>query len=591
MNHLNNNNGDDYAAAPPANIADDVVVENDNAVVAAAAVDDAAAANNNSDADDAAVANEDDEDAVVTNLNPAEAEQICTEALTLLQKRLNLPSRLRDRTMVRFAQQFLNSAKEEDVEAATVDTVAPAFPAHAAAAAGANEDEDENEDDVVVAANNNDDGAAANNNIDDDEDDPDDDDVAMEVDNDGNIVVDVATLDILDPDVRDRICNEAIAILRERLNFPSQQRDRTIVQFAQQFLTNVKDDIHKILTDTRRDEEGYDGLDSERDTEEEVETAIRCGPEVLTRVDDRFGLYPIRCLMFMQGDNKWVCNVKAVSFVPLFAKLAIEFNSFEENTRGGLLIPAYNGKTVLYYLVSAYDENHHQRDDSLFLAVLMRLRHTHLFTKDDIRRYNLVHELCWSKHFSEQRFRYLIGGDPSSLITNSSITQDYASLPLHWVTDDLQAFQIILDSLFRYYPRWRGINALFQMNNRGKSSFALACDKFRLTRTKTMEVVEGILARYTTDGLIDHDNALIVAAIDDNITLDGLYFLIRRQPDRMLSMRKMNSNDDDGRDTNKRPPPRNNNTRRIVRAKRPCNFITIPSLKQSSASLHAEPFP
>ena len=42
------------------------------------------------------------------------------------------------------------------------------------------------------------------------------------------------------------------------------------------------------------------GLDSERDTEEEVATALRCCPEVLTRRDERFGYYPITCLSFMQ---------------------------------------------------------------------------------------------------------------------------------------------------------------------------------------------------------------------------------------------------------------------------------------------------
>ena len=58
----------------------------------------------------------------------------------------------------------------------------------------------------------------------------------------------------------------------------------------------MKDDIHKTFTDKGLVEEDYDGLDSDRDTEAEVETAIRCCLENLTRRDERFGLYPIRCL-------------------------------------------------------------------------------------------------------------------------------------------------------------------------------------------------------------------------------------------------------------------------------------------------------
>ena len=62
----------------------------------------------------AAATNGDDEVAVVTNLDLAGTEQICTEALTLLQERVHLPSRFRDRTMVRCAQQFLHKVQEEE---------------------------------------------------------------------------------------------------------------------------------------------------------------------------------------------------------------------------------------------------------------------------------------------------------------------------------------------------------------------------------------------------------------------------------------------------------------------------------------------
>ena len=111
MNHPPNNdnvidNAANDAGAPA--IAEVVVVgaNNDVAVVAGA---DAAAANEDQDDQDAAVVDV----ATLDILPPAERERIYQEAMTLLQNRFNLPSRLRDRTMVQFAQQFINNVKED----------------------------------------------------------------------------------------------------------------------------------------------------------------------------------------------------------------------------------------------------------------------------------------------------------------------------------------------------------------------------------------------------------------------------------------------------------------------------------------------
>ena len=265
--------------------------------------------------------------------------------------------------------------------------------------------------------------------------------------------------DILDPAEIEQICTEAMTLLQNRLNFHSKLRDRTMVRFAQQFIRNVKNDIHQTITDTRTIEEGYDGLDIERDTEEEVEKAIRSCPEVLTQRDERFQYYPFRCLTFMQNDNddQIMRNVKAVSFIPLFVQLAIEFNSFPKVERGGLIIEDDDGNNILFNLIgssdSSYDENHHQLVDTTFLAVLIRLRRSGFLVQEDIQQYELVHELCQHEYFHEQRFRRLIEWDPSSLLIAFSVTEQCRCLPLHWVADNLQAFQVVLDCLFRYYPR------------------------------------------------------------------------------------------------------------------------------------------
>ena len=54
--------------------------------------------------DDNDDANNDDDDGI---FDPAKTEQIRTGALSILQNRVNFPSRLRDRSIIRFAHQFI----------------------------------------------------------------------------------------------------------------------------------------------------------------------------------------------------------------------------------------------------------------------------------------------------------------------------------------------------------------------------------------------------------------------------------------------------------------------------------------------------
>ena len=94
-----------------------------------------------------------------------------------------------------------------------------------------------------------------------------------------------------------------------------------------------------MITDTRTVEEGYPGLDSDRDTETEVSIAVGLFPPLLSERGGGFRFYLIQYILAICDDNtSWVCNVKAVSFAHLFASFAIEFNLFREDKRGGLLI-------------------------------------------------------------------------------------------------------------------------------------------------------------------------------------------------------------------------------------------------------------
>jgi hypothetical protein len=95
-----------------------------------------------------------------------------------------------------------------------------------------------------------------------------------------------------------------------------------------EFLEKLGDDIHDMLCESELGED-YHGLDRGRDTEEEVETAIRFCPEVLRRRKEIVWYIP------EDGDDDDSDDLDyqlflAVFFVPLLARLAIEFRCFDE---------------------------------------------------------------------------------------------------------------------------------------------------------------------------------------------------------------------------------------------------------------------
>jgi hypothetical protein len=177
-----------------------------------------------------------------------------------------------------------------------------------------------------------------------------------------------------------------------------------------EFLKNLGNDIHELLCDI--DVENYDGLDSDRDTEEEVETALRIFPKVLSRKGGCFDEYPIHYLA-----SSYRCNVKAISFIPIVARVAIELGVLfdGEEERGGLLCYDNENDNVLQNLMNSDfpiqlgNREYHEPIDDKYLQVLIQLRKMNLFKKDDIQMNALVTELCNRYyHFSEKRFRFLV---------------------------------------------------------------------------------------------------------------------------------------------------------------------------------------
>lgn len=308
-------------------------------------------------------------------------------------------------------------------------------------------------------------------------------------------------------------------------------------------------------------------LDSDRDTSEQVEAAIRLCPEVL----HNYPYYVGCCAVFHQKSN-----IKSVSFIPLLAELGIELGVFLKEERGGLLISykCDDGHNVLQELVSIQsDDDEFSRAqieyllanfkvrrnndekfptflpkkklpvsleellDKEYRDVLKRLWTKNLFKREDIKEYSLLHLCVGHDYFSEKRFLFLHKLDPMSLIATLE-SKAYRSklqsgLPLHFSTQpkNILGFRTVFLAGFYHFPTKLGF--LFHRNRQGETPFQLACSRYgngavcTVAKIDTSDIVGGGDCGAKTTST---KSMVISAASDEEIHLDGVYFLIRRDP-------------------------------------------------------------
>ncbi|OEU18284.1 hypothetical protein FRACYDRAFT_236560 [Fragilariopsis cylindrus CCMP1102] len=344
------------------------------------------------------------------------------------------------------------------------------------------------------------------------------------------------------------LLKKMILVLEQKETFPLQTRNKTDA-LVENFLEKLGNHVHDMLCDMSDDNDGdenYRGLDSDRDTEEEVEAILRFFPEVLHRGGDH-GVYPIRLLASARDeDGSWKCNVKAVSFIHIVARLTIEFGLFEGDDRGGLLCEDFDGCNVLHVLmlsdkIEVHNQEHYEYIDTQYLQVLIQLRQLDLLKKEDIQSSDLLNELCGQCYFfAEKRLRFLVEWDPNALLHPTDLNptdDDDGYLPIHCAAEksySIQRFQLIFEYGICYFPKKKGISLIFKKNNRdGHTPFQYACKKFGYEQG--IKVVEETLIRcYSSSDNTPPLNiveALLSAAIDKAVHLDCLYFLLRRQPD------------------------------------------------------------
>jgi len=188
------------------------------------------------------------------------------------------------------------------------------------------------------------------------------------------------------------------------------------------FLSQVQDAFADWLFEAALFEDLSGCLNDTRDTEQQVEMALRFFPQVLS--NRRYGLFPIF----------WLCrSIRSVSFIPLFAKLGVELGLFQEYERGGLVFGA-NGMDIFSQLAATTclggptttkdvisKRNHQEMVDATFLAAIQTLRKNKLMKKSDIYKYKMIDILCNNEvYFAEKRFLYLVDWDPSALLSNNS---------------------------------------------------------------------------------------------------------------------------------------------------------------------------
>ena len=244
--------------------------------------------------------------------------------------------------------------------------------------------------------------------------------------------------------------------------------------------------------------------------------------------------YPVQLLAFShRGEpGSRMCNLKAVSFIPLLVRLAIELCVVGKQFGGGLLFSEFGRNNVLQNLISSdwtelQNREHRETVDSKCSQVLIQLRKMGLVKKEYIQTY-LGSILCkYDNYFADKRFRFLIELDPSSLVQDDGLY--WLPLYLSASRSSMLGFRSVFEAGIKYFPNKKGISLLFQTSKRYNCTpFHFACRRFGYE--EVMKIVEDTLIRYS-DTPINTTEALIMAVMNKNIHLDCVYFLLRRQPD------------------------------------------------------------
>eukprot|EP00751_Fragilariopsis_kerguelensis_P024161 CAMPEP_0170860614 /NCGR_PEP_ID=MMETSP0734-20130129/17617_1 /TAXON_ID=186038 /ORGANISM="Fragilariopsis kerguelensis, Strain L26-C5" /LENGTH=186 /DNA_ID=CAMNT_0011234325 /DNA_START=707 /DNA_END=1267 /DNA_ORIENTATION=+ len=131
----------------------------------------------------------------------------------------------------------------------------------------------------------------------------------------------------------------------------------------------------------------------------------------------------------------------------------------------------------------------------------------------------------------ENVFRFLVDWDPTALTE----VNDMGCTPLFYTpmtSTGIECFQSVFEAGIRCLPKKTGISLLFLQTNHAVASTAFehACEKFG--SENVMDVIEKTFTNYDNTPY----NIVDISASDENLSLDGVYFLLRREPDILQKM-------------------------------------------------------
>ena len=347
---------------------------------------------------------------------------------------------------------------------------------------------------------------------------------------------------------------KAMLLIQHRSAFPSKlcssieqamadnQNKQGELSDATNFLAQVYEEVKAFFIGRHRDivaehrprilPEEWLGLDWNVDTEDEIETAIRFFPMVLTE-------YLHSTLAILSPIQLLLAQEQTVSFVPIFARLLTEAGNFLERQ----FVVKYGLRNILELLMTncfpkivfGYEVSESFDDESL--SVLVRLREMGLVENEEVRilvtalmGYALESDMLkQDRGFIEKRLRLLIGWDPSVL--------EYGRRPLlHTIygesmshTCDESILLCMFDTLaelgITHYPKelgfvfhkWGGISPL--------ESFASSVGTERVTR-----IVNEKLSTKFGSSPKALSSLIIETATNDKIHLDAVYRLVSLNP-------------------------------------------------------------
>lgn len=365
------------------------------------------------------------------------------------------------------------------------------------------------------------------------------------------------------PETMEEYMEKMNLVIEHQLEFPSKIQHIILTtengeREPQQFLQIIYDAVRAFFfgephQQTSTPSTGWHGPDMTLDTEEQIEVAIRFFPEILNEeyTDNIFphrmnqippskrGCHPIYLLM--------TCS-NAIVFVPLLAELGDEIGKFSKKQRGGL---GCSFRGVFFQLVNGTirqgefgGEEPQRKLDRVSTAVMVRLKDKGLMKTEDVYKYNLVNLLLYQGIHNpasviEQRLRFLIDCDRYILkdcvrgVTlldhfvyrlSSNIRSQFPNgqTPPHIV----HIFRLIVEASIFYYPMEFGF--VFHGRN-----FKYACKNIGTKATKI--AIDDEISNIICNQRSSLRAMVFSAAMNNDISLDGLYTLFRHDPMALLS--------------------------------------------------------